>query len=48
VDRLEPLLLNSRTEGHTWKKFNIKSDRVFQKNEHVKEVQQNCGVISIV
>lgn len=37
LDRLEPLLLNSQTEGHTWKKFGIKSDRVFQKNIHTKE-----------
>lgn len=37
LDRLEPLLLNSRTEGHTWRKFNIKSEAVFQKNAHVRE-----------
>jgi len=37
LDRLEPLLLNTRTEGHTWKKFNIPSERVYQKNKHVRE-----------
>lgn len=37
LDRLEPLLLNSKTEGHTWKKFGIKSETVFQKNQHVQE-----------
>ncbi|NLI90854.1 MAG: HD domain-containing protein [Peptococcaceae bacterium] len=37
LDRLEPLLLNTRTEGHTWKKHHIPSERVFQKNLHVKE-----------
>jgi putative hydrolase of HD superfamily len=37
LDRLEPLLLNSKTEGHTWKKFSIKSETVFQKNQHVQE-----------
>jgi len=36
-DRLEPLLLNSRTKGHTWKKFGIKSSGVYNKNLHVKE-----------
>lgn len=37
MDRLEPLLLNSRTEGHTWQKFDIKRERVLEKNLHVKE-----------
>ncbi|MGI6449604.1 MAG: HD domain-containing protein [Desulfitobacteriia bacterium] len=37
LDRLEPLLLNSRTGGHTWKKFSIKSERVIQKNAHTRE-----------
>ncbi|HHV65524.1 MAG TPA: HD domain-containing protein [Peptococcaceae bacterium] len=37
LDRLEPLLLNSRTGGHTWRKFNVKSDKVFQKNAHTRE-----------
>lgn len=37
LDRLEPLLLNTQTEGHTWNKFNIPSHRVFAKNEHVRE-----------
>lgn len=37
MDRLEPLLLNSKTDGHTWKKFDIRSEKVFQKNIHVQE-----------
>jgi len=37
LDRLEPLLLNAETQGHTWKKHQIKSDLVYQKNMHVQE-----------
>lgn len=37
LDRLEPLLLNSVTEGHTWKKHGISSSKVFEKNRHTKE-----------
>lgn len=37
LDRLEPLLLNYKTEGYTWKKFGIKSSKVVEINEHVKE-----------
>lgn len=43
LDRLEPLLLNSKTEGHTWNKFHIKSEAVFQKNEHVREGSQELA-----
>ena len=37
LDRLEPLILNSKTKGHTWKKHNISSDKVKEKNVHVQE-----------
>lgn len=37
LDRLEPLLLNYKTSGYTWKKFGIKSEQVREKNKHVKE-----------
>ncbi len=37
LDRLEPVLLNTLTEGHTWNKFGIKSENVFEKNKHVQE-----------
>ncbi|NLP44987.1 MAG: HD domain-containing protein [Peptococcaceae bacterium] len=37
LDRLEPLLLNAKTGGHTWKKFNITSDQVLQRNSHTKQ-----------
>ncbi len=37
MDRLEPLLLNSVTKGHTWRKFGIKSQAVREKNIHVRE-----------
>ncbi len=37
LDRLEPLLLNSLTDGHTWKKHHITSSKVFARNEHTQE-----------
>jgi len=37
LDRLEPLLLNLKTGGHTWKKFSVTSDRVLQKNRHTRQ-----------
>jgi putative hydrolase of HD superfamily len=37
IDRLQPLILNCQTEGHTWKKFGIKSSQVRAKNGHIRE-----------
>lgn len=37
LDRIQPLLLNYKTEGHTWKKFGIKYDRVVEKNKNISE-----------
>lgn len=37
MDRLQPSLLNSKTEGHTWKKFGIKYDRVIEKNKQIND-----------
>jgi len=37
LDRLEPLILNSLTGGHTWKKYGIKSKTVREKNLQVKD-----------
>lgn len=37
MDRLQPSLLNYRTQGHTWKKFGIKYDRVIHKNRQIAE-----------
>lgn len=53
LDRLQPLLLNYHTNGHTWKKPGITSERVLQRNkviennapqlwEYVKEVIKDC------
>jgi len=35
LDRLAPMLLNYYTEGYTWKKNNITSDRVIAFNRHI-------------
>ncbi|ADY56130.1 metal dependent phosphohydrolase [Syntrophobotulus glycolicus DSM 8271] len=37
IDRLQPIMLNCTTEGHTWKKFEIKSPQVYEKNGHIKD-----------
>jgi len=37
LDRIQPLLHNYHTNGHTWRKYNIKSDKVYERNIHVKE-----------
>ena len=40
LDRMQPLLLNYMTEGHTWKKFGIRYNQVIQKNKQVSEGSQ--------
>ena len=53
LDRLQPLLLNYHTNGHTWKKPGITSERVLQRNrvlennapqlwEYVQELIKDC------
>lgn len=37
LDRLQPLILNYNTNGHTWKKPGIKSANVLKRNELLKE-----------
>lgn len=37
LDRIQPLLCNYRTGGHTWVKYGIKSDKVLERNLLVKE-----------
>ena len=37
LDRMQPLLLNYKTQGHTWKKFGIRYQNVLEKNKHIKE-----------
>jgi putative hydrolase of HD superfamily len=37
LDRLEPLLLNYHTNGHTWKKPGVTSEKVLQRAEVLKE-----------
>ncbi|HYK74478.1 MAG TPA: HD domain-containing protein [Pseudoneobacillus sp.] len=36
LDRLHPLLHNYYTEGHTWKKHGLTSDRVLAKNKQIE------------
>lgn len=37
IDRLQPMLLNFLSEGFAWKKFDITADRVFDRNEQIKD-----------
>lgn len=37
MDRLEPLLLNYHTKGHTWQKPNVTSEKVFRRVEILKD-----------
>ncbi|NLJ41522.1 MAG: HD domain-containing protein [Clostridiales bacterium] len=37
LDRLQPLLCNYNTQGHTWVKYDIKSDKVFDRTSPIKE-----------
>jgi len=37
LDRLQPLIHNTRTEGHTWKKGNVTSDKVFARCGRIKD-----------
>lgn len=37
LDRLQPLLHNYYTKGYAWKKHNVTSDMVFDRNKHIEE-----------
>lgn len=37
LDRLQPLILNYNTNGHTWKKPGVTSEKVLRRNEPLKE-----------
>lgn len=37
LDRLQPLIHNYNTNGHTWKKHNVKSDKVYERNRVIKD-----------
>lgn len=37
IDRLQPFLNNYMTEGHTWKKGNVTSDKVYQRMDMVRQ-----------
>lgn len=38
MDRLQPLLLNHNTNGHTWRKPGVTSEKVLKRNEILKHV----------
>lgn len=37
LDRLQPLLLNYNTSGHTWQKPGVTSEKVYKRNEMLKK-----------
>ncbi len=40
LDRLEPLLLNYNTEGHAWKKHQIRKAQVLERNKHIEKASK--------
>jgi putative hydrolase of HD superfamily len=46
-DRLEPLLQNYLTEGHTWKKHNITYDMVLERNKKIKEGSETIWELAL-
>ena len=37
MDRLQPLLLNYNTEGHTWQKPGVTSEKVIKRNSMLEQ-----------
>lgn len=37
VDRLQPLLLNFYSEGHAWRKHDVKKSQVIERNHHIEK-----------
>lgn len=37
MDRMQPLILNYNTKGHTWQKPGVNSEKVFKRNELLRE-----------
>jgi putative hydrolase of HD superfamily len=40
IDRLQPVLLNCRTEGAAWRRHGVTKDRVLARNAHIAEGSQ--------
>ena len=43
LDRLQPLLLHCNTEGESWKKHGITSQKVIERNKGTKEISDSLG-----
>lgn len=43
LDRLQPLLLNLVRKGRSWHEHGITSEKVYKRNEHVKDISENLG-----
>ncbi|MBF7096363.1 HD domain-containing protein [Alkalibacter mobilis] len=41
LDRMQPLLLNSMTEGHTWKKPGVNKNKVIERNKILRDHAPN-------
>lgn len=37
LDRLQPLILNYNTNGHTWRKLGVNEEKILKRNEPLKE-----------
>src|SRR5690242_8642920 len=43
VDRFQPMLLNARTEGHSWRKHGVTASRVMARAGSIREVSAALG-----
>ncbi|MBP2626701.1 MAG: phosphohydrolase [Firmicutes bacterium] len=45
LDRLQPLLLHCNTEGESWKRHGITSEKVVARNKRIKEISDSLGML---
>jgi putative hydrolases of HD superfamily len=43
LDRLQPLILNYNTGGHTWQKPGVNREKVLARNKVLEKTRQSCG-----
>lgn len=46
LDRLQPLLLHSRTEGRSWREHGIVSSQVYERNRRTKAISAALGELA--
>ena len=46
IDRLQPLLLHSRTEGRSWREHGIAREQVYARNKKTQAISSNLGQLA--